>query len=86
MFERWKSREWIVGSGARMTLSGGTCWIFGVVFAILGVIGDAMDATLGLESISWFLLAIASFVAAISWYLGWVLAVYRTTKDAKNKE
>ena len=65
---------------------GGACWILGVVFAILGVIGDAMNATLGLELMSWFLLAIAAFVASISWYIGWAVAVYLDAMEAKKKE
>ena len=80
MFERWKSREWIVGNGGRMTLSGGICWILGAIFAVLGIIADAMNVTLGLEPSSWFLLSIALFVASISWYLGWAVAVYLHAK------
>jgi len=34
-------------------------------FAVLGVISDAVNITLGLESISWFLLAIAVGLSAI---------------------
>ena len=35
------------------------------IFAALGVIGDALDITLGLESMSWFLLAIVAGLNAI---------------------
>ncbi len=35
------------------------------VFAALGVIGDALDITLGLESMSWFLLAIFAALSAL---------------------
>ncbi len=34
-------------------------------FAALGVIGDALNITLGLESMSWFLLAIVAALSAI---------------------
>ncbi len=34
-------------------------------FAVLGVIGDAVNITLGLESMSWFLLAIWAGLIAI---------------------
>ncbi len=34
-------------------------------FAALGVIGDALDITLGLESMSWFLLAIVAALSAL---------------------
>jgi len=64
---------------------GGACWILGIIFAVLGVIGDAMNATLGLEATSWFLLAIAVFVASISCYIGWAVGVYIDTKQNKKK-
>jgi hypothetical protein len=35
------------------------------IFAMLGVIGDAADISLGLESMSWFLLAIVAGLNAI---------------------
>ncbi|MDH5461067.1 MAG: hypothetical protein OEZ48_09505 [Candidatus Bathyarchaeota archaeon] len=35
-------------------------------FAVLGVIGDALNITLGLESMSWFLLAIVFGLIAIT--------------------
>ena len=38
---------------------------FSLVFAALGVISDALNITLGLESMSWFLLAIWACLIAI---------------------
>jgi uncharacterized membrane protein (Fun14 family) len=46
-------------------------WVGGIFifcslgFAVLGVIGDALNITLGLESMSWFLLAIWAGLIAI---------------------
>ena len=45
-----------------------------VIFAALGVIVDAFDMALGLESMSWFLLAIFAIVAALYPYLNYVTA------------
>jgi hypothetical protein len=42
----------------------------------LGIISDALDNTLGLESMSWFMLAIGVFVAGIVPCVGWAVAVY----------
>ena len=50
--------------------------MLGLVFAVLGVIGEAMNITLGLAPTSWFLLAIAAFVASIPEYLGWAVAAH----------
>jgi len=85
VFERWKSREWIVGSGGRMALSGGACWILGAIFAVVGIIADAMNVALGLEPSSWLMLSIALFVGSLSWYIGWAVAVYLQGKEAKSK-
>ncbi len=85
MSERWKNREWIVSSGNRMTMSGGACWILGAIFAVLGIIADAMNVTLGLEVTTWLMLSIALFAGGISWYIGWAVAVYVSGKEAKSK-
>jgi len=61
-------------------------WFLGAVFAVLGVIGEAINVTLGLEPISWLLLAIAAFVASIPQLLGWHLAVYLDAIETKSKK
>lgn len=61
-------------------------WFLGAVFAVLGVIGEAINVTLGLEPISWLLLAIAAFVASIPQLLGWHLAVYLDSIETKSKK
>jgi len=81
MFERWMSRERIVPSGGRMALSGSVCWILGAIFAVVGIIADAMNLTLCLEPASWFMLSIALFVGSASWYIGWAVALYLHTKS-----
>ena len=80
------SRELIAGKATMWAMLGGACWILGVVFAILGIVADAMNSTLGLESISWLLLAIAAFVVSAIWYLSWAVAVYLRATEAKKKE
>jgi hypothetical protein len=50
--------------------------VLGLIFVILGIISDATNAALGLDSISWFLLAIAFLIASITPCLGWAVAVY----------
>lgn len=44
---------------------GETVTFISIGFAVLGVIGDAMNITLGLESMSWFLLAVWAGLLAI---------------------
>ena len=58
--------------------------ILGLLFIILGIISDAKNAALGLESISLFLLAISFLVASITPCLGWMVAVYLRNPQKNN--
>ncbi len=55
------------------------CWFIIITFALLGIIGDAANITLGLEPMSWFLLAIATFLAGITFRIGWAVSWYLNT-------
>ena len=86
MPERWKDHKLIISKGGAWALVGGVCFFLGIAFAVLGVIGDAVDSTLGLEPISWFLLAIAVLVISAIWYFSWGVAVYVDAIEAKSKK
>src|SRR3972149_2905526 len=58
------------------------CFIFGA----LGVIGDALNITLGLESMSWFLLAIVAGLNAIIGHTHVVVAKHLLGLEAENKK
>ncbi len=60
-------------------------FILGLIFAILGIISDAINSTLGLEPMSWFLLAIGVFIAGILPCLGWAVAVYLKAIEGRKK-
>ena len=60
--------------------------VLGLIFAVLGIISDATDVTLGLEPISWFLLAIGVFVAGIAPCIGWAIAAYLKVTEAKKEQ
>ena len=83
MDKYWWNGKMAVRMAGVWTVWGGILWILGLVFAVLGIIGEAMNATLGLEPISWFLLAIAAFVASIPCYLGWAVAEHLLATEAK---
>lgn len=51
-------------------------FVLGIIFAAFGIASDAVDTALGLEPMSWFLLAIGVFVAGIVPCVGWAVAVY----------
>jgi len=86
MPHHWEVREKVrarIGSEGK---TGHICWFVAVLFAVLGVIGDAMNATLGLEPMSWFLLAIATLLAGITFFIGWAVAWYLETTATQKKE
>ena len=56
------------------------------IFAALGVIGDAMNITLGLESISWFLLAIVACLMAIVGHMHVVVAKHLIGIEVERKQ
>ena len=60
--------------------------VLGLVFAVLGIISDATNATLGLEPISWFLLAISVSVVSIAPCIGWAVAAYLRSMEAKKEQ
>ena len=85
MVKRWTDRKTIIGLAGSSIMMGHIWWIIGVIFAVLGVIGDAMNATLGLTSMGWFLLAIVAFLAGMSYFIYWAVAMYLDTEAKKEK-
>ena len=58
-----------------------------IIFAALGLIVDVFDMALGLESTSWFLMAIFALIVAIFPYLNYVTAknLYGIESESKSK-
>jgi len=86
MENRATNRELIASKASTWAMLGGVFWVLAIIFAILGIVADAINATLGLEQTSWFLLAIVAMVTSGIWYLSWAVALYLRTTDAKKKE
>ena len=49
-------------------------WYFAIAFVLLGIISDAANITLGLESMTWFLLAIVVGLGSIGPLIHWAEA------------
>ena len=83
-------RKWIIAKGGVLMFVGRFLWWSGVVCFVLGIISTiinfALNIALGLEPISWFLLAIAFFVASIPNFIGWALAVHLDAMEARTKK
>jgi len=57
------------------------CWMhdiltfLGIAFLVIGIIGDAMNKVLALESTNWFIMAVGFWMLAIfSWFRGYYSA------------
>ena len=80
----WEDRK-RVSDVRGMGLCAHVSWFLGAVFAVLGIIGDAANITLGLEPASWLLLAIVTFLAGMPFFMGVGVAWYLRTKEAKDE-
>ena len=68
--------KYIAGMANVQANWGAALWILGFIFAILGIIADAMNGSLGLTMMAWFMLAIVFHLAGLSYWLSWALAMY----------
>jgi hypothetical protein len=82
----FEDREVVRSSLRWEGMSAHICWILGAIFAILGIVGGATDARIGLEATHWFLLSIALFAACITQSIGFALSWYLETLEARKKE
>jgi hypothetical protein len=86
MVSMYEDLEKIKAGASRGGVLAGCSWALGIVFSVLGVISDAANVKLGLEATSWLLLAIASSVLSVSLWIGWALALYLKSLEAKSEK
>ena len=79
----WENREFVKARLSSSGMASHVCFFLGIVFAVLGIIADAANVTLGLTSVAWFLLAIVTLVVGLMWFFGVGLAWYLITTDRK---
>jgi hypothetical protein len=73
--------KWVAKMAGASSTWGASLWILGFIFAILGIIADATNGTLGLTMMAWFMLAIVFHLAGLSYWVGWALGVYLKAKS-----
>ena len=78
--------KFIIDAGGYHLMTSRILFILGFIFSILGIIGDALNTSIGLNTISWFLLAIGFFIASIPPCIGWAIAVYLRFKSTETKK
>ena len=81
----FKNREDVRAEIRRCSMFASICMYVSLIFVVLGVISDALNTTLGLGSISWFLLAIVVSLTAIHPQMHVVLAKHLLGAEAESK-
>ena len=61
----FKNREHVKAEIRRCAMASSFCSLLSFLFAAIGIIGDALNATIGLTSLAWFLLAIFAIIHAV---------------------
>jgi hypothetical protein len=82
----FKNREHVLAEIKLCARASGVFQIISYLFVALGVISDALNITLGLEPISWFLLAIFTTVGAIVPNMHVVVAKHLLGIEAESKK
>ncbi len=82
----FKNREQVKAEVKLCSTVGTVFQLLGFLFAILGIIGDASNITLGLESISWFLLAIIAGISSVIPSMHAVLAKHLLGIEGESKK
>jgi putative exporter of polyketide antibiotics len=82
----FKNRDDLKAEIKRCSVFASYCMVFCAIFALLGIIGDASNTTLGLESMSWFLLAITSALFGIYPQMHSLAAKHLLYMDETKKE
>jgi hypothetical protein len=82
----FEDREEIKKTLSPMGLMGHITLFLGIIFAVLGIIADAANVTLGLEPTSWLLLAIVACVVGMPAWLTWGISMHLLGMEAKTKK
>lgn len=79
--EKRNDPKWLATKANLQSIWGASLWTLGFIFALLGLIADVNNGTLGLTMMAWFMLAIVFHLAGLSFWMGWALAVYLKAKS-----
>jgi len=61
----YKNREHVIAEIKRCAMASSVSSFLSFLFVLIGIIGDALNTTLGLTSLAWFLLAIFAAIHSI---------------------
>jgi hypothetical protein len=86
MMEMWTEPEFTKRTRGSMGVMGSISVWLGVACAIVGIVGESSNTVIGLDSTSWFLLAIASLIFSLGCWLGWAVGLYLHIKETEGKK
>lgn len=86
MLESWKEPRWAIDHRGMSGVMGSVAFWLGLVFVVVGIIAEAKNTALGLEPMSWFLLAIAAFVLGLAYSLWCLIGLYFHVRETKSKK
>jgi hypothetical protein len=73
--DREKVKGGLVAAGRAYTIS----FQLSLIFVLLGIVSDAANHKVGLDSISWFLLAIMAGLFGLGYFIAWAVSWYLNT-------
>ncbi len=82
----WNDHKKLLDAGGGWACMAHIFWFVGIIFLLLGIIGDATNMTLGLEPTSWLLLGIAAILSGIPAFIGWHSVVHMDAMQTKGKK
>ena len=82
----FKNREHVIAEIRLCARAGGAVTLLGLLFAALGIISDALNITLGLEPMSWFLLTIIALCGTIITTMHIVVAKHLLGIETESKK
>jgi hypothetical protein len=82
----YKNRNHVIAEIRRCAMASSVSSFLSFLFAVIGIIGDASSITLGLTSLSWFLLAIFAAIHAIVPSIHLVAAKHFLGIEAESKK
>jgi hypothetical protein len=82
----FKNREHVKAEIRRCAMASSVSSLLSFLFVLIGIVGDALNTTLGLTSLSWFLLAIFAAIHAIVPSMHLVVAKHFLGIEAESKK
>ena len=82
MARHWEDKEKLKAGVSGLGLYGHVFWFAGALFALLGVLADILNTSLGLDATTWLLLSVATLLLGTAMFIGWAVAWYLRTSGS----